>query len=118
MKITIDSSAISSTNLFDSQIYITFAAAKAELTYTTTVNEKPQVEDIRFSSSVITIDNIQYGTSKAYSLVDIAANELILNSAISLVGFISYGAKKGIEKLSVGNQPHFLSKDTPRYSIF
>lgn len=118
MKITIDSSAISSTSLSDSQIYITFAAAEAELTYTTTVKEKPQVEDISFSSGTVTIDNVEYGTSKAYSLADIAANELTLNSATSLVGFISYGDKVGIEKLAVGSQPDFLSKSTPRYSIF
>jgi hypothetical protein len=118
MKITIDSSSINSTSLSDSQIYITFAAAEAELTYTTTVKNKSQIEDIKFSSGAITIDNVQYGTSKAYNLADIAANELTLNSATSLVGFISYGDKVGIEKLGVGSQPNFLSKDTPRYSIF
>jgi hypothetical protein len=118
MKITFDSSSINNTSLPDSKIFITFAAASADLTYTKMVSEKPKTEAIKFSSSAITIDGTQYGTSKAYSLADIAANELTLNSAISLVGFISYGEKKGIEKLAVGNQPHFLSKDTPRYSIF
>lgn len=118
MKITFDSSSINNTNLPDSKIFITFAAASADLTYTKMVNKKPQIEAIKFSSSTITIDGTQYGTSKAYSLADIAANKLTLNSAVSLVGFISYGEKKGIEKLAVGNQPHFLSKDTPRYSIF
>lgn len=118
MKITFDSSSINNTSLPDSKIFITFAAASADLTYTKMVNKKPQTEAIKFSSSAITIDGTQYGTSKAYSLDDIAANELTLNSAISLVGFISYGEKKGIEKLAIGNQPHFLSKDTPRYSIF
>jgi len=118
MKVTFDSSSINNTSLPDSKIFITFAAASADLTYTKMVNKKLQTETIKFSSSAINIDGTQYGTSKAYSLADIAANELTLNSATSLVGFISYGAKKGIEKLPVGNQPHFLSKDTPRYSIF
>lgn len=116
MKITFDSSSIKKTNLPDSQIYITFAAAAAELIYTETA--KTKTETISFAASAITIDGKQYGTSKAYSLADIAANELTLNSATSLVGFISYGDKKGIEKLAVGHQPDFLSKDTPRYSIF
>ncbi len=114
MKITFDLTNLNNPQLSGSNVYITFAANTSDMVY----DPAGTAETINFSGNNITIDNISYGTSKAYSLSDIAAKRLILNSAVSLVGFISYGSATGIEKLPTGSQPNFLSSDTPRYSIF
>lgn len=114
MKITFDMTALGNSNLSPSNVYITFAASASEMVY----GSGPTGETINFSGSNINIDGTSYGTSKAYSLQDIATNGLVLNSATSLVGFVSYGSANGIEKLPTGSQPNFLSSATPRYSIF
>jgi len=111
MKITFDMTALSNSELSPSDVYITFAANASDMIYGAN-------ETINFSAGNITIDGASYGTSKAYSLQDIATNGLVLNSATSLVGFISYGSATGIEMLPTGTQPNFLSSATPRYSIF
>lgn len=114
MKITFDMTALSNSELSPSNVYVTFAASASDMVYGSGSTE----ETINFSGGNITIDGTSYGTSKAYSLQDIATNGLVLNSATSLVGFISYGSATGIEKLPTGTQPNFLSSATPRYSIF
>lgn len=114
MKITFDMTALSNCELSPSNVYITFAANASDMVYGSGLTE----EAINFSGGNITIDGTSYGTSKAYSLQDIATNGLVLNSATSLVGFVSYGSATGIEKLPAGTQPNFLSSATPRYSIF
>lgn len=114
MKITFDMTALNNGNLSSSNVYITFAANASDMIYGSGLS----AETINFSGGNISIDGTSYGTSKAYSLEDIATNGLVLNSATSLVGFISYGSATGIEKLPTGTQPNFLSSATPRYSIF
>ena len=114
MKITFDLTALSNGELSSSNVYITFAANASDMVYGSGLTK----EIINFSGGNITIDGTSYGTSKAYSLQDVAANGLVLNSATSLVGFVSYGSATGIEKLPAGTQPNFLSSATPRYSIF
>lgn len=114
MNIKFDSSALGNPNLTDDKVYVTFAAASSDMIY----DPKGTQETINFSASAITIDGKQYGTSKAYSLANVASKGIQLNTATSLVGFISYGDKTGIEKLGVGSQPAFLDPSTSRYSIF
>ncbi len=97
-----------------SNLYVTFAAKSADLTY----NPGGTQEQIIFNNNIITIDSVDYGTSKAYSLADIATNGLNLNTSDSLIGFISYGSKTNIEKLDPGTQPTFFDTATPRYSNF
>jgi len=114
MNIKFDMTALGNAALTSDNVYVTFAAAASEMVY----DPNGTKDNIDFSTNAITIDNTKYGTSKAYSLADVASKGLQLNSATSLVGFISYGHAAGIEKLGVGSQPTFLSKSTPRYSVF
>ncbi len=114
MKITFDMLALKNPNLTDANVFITFAASSSDLVY----DPNGTKEKINFSGGSITINKTAYGTSKAYSLKDVAKNGLTLNSATSLVGFISYGSAAGIELLGVGSQPNFLDPTTTRYSIF
>ena len=114
MNIKFDSSALGNAALTDSNVYITFAAAASDMIY----DPNETKETINFVANNITIDGTEYGTSKAYSLADVSSKGIQLNSATSLIGFIPYGDKKGIEKLGVGSQPAFLDASTPRYSIF
>lgn len=114
MNITFDTTAFSGTGLSAADVYVTFAAASSDMVYGSGSSQ----QSINFSNGTITIGGTSYGTSNAYSLADIAANGLVLNSAVSLVGFISYGSATGIELLGPGTQPNFLSTTTPRYSVF
>ena len=114
MNITFCMADLNNSALTSADVYITFAANTSDMVY----GSGSTKETINFSDNDITIGSTSYGTSKAYSLQDIQTNGLVLNSATSLVGFISYGSADGIEKLAAGNQPNFLSADTPRYSIF
>lgn len=114
MNIKFNTKALNNSNLPDSKVFVTFAANTSDMVYGT----GPTQETINFSGNDITIKGTVYGTSAAYSLKDIKTNGLVLNSATSLVGFISYGSAKGIEKLASGSQPNFLDPSTPRYSIF
>lgn len=111
MNVTFDMTALGNPNLSPADVYITFAASVSDMVYGGS-------EQINFANGNITIDGTSYGTSNAYSLQDIATNGLVLNSATSLVGFISYGPATGIANLAAGSQPNFLSATTPRYSIF
>ena len=106
--------ALNNSKLSNSNVFITFAANTSDMVY----DPKGKKESINFSGGNIKIGDKVYGTSSAYSLEDIATNGLVLKSAVSLVGFISYGSATGIELLSSGSQPNFLSTTTPRYSIF
>ncbi len=114
MKVTFDMTGLNNPSLSASNVYITFAAASSDMVY----GSGPTQETINFASNNITYQGTSYGTSKAYSLKEIATNGLTLNSATSLVGFLSYGSASGIEKLAKGSQPAFLDPATPRYSIF
>jgi len=114
MNLTFDMTALGNSNLTPKNVYITFAAASAGLVYGSGLS----AQYINFSNGGITIDGTSYGTSSAYSLADVAAYGLVINSATSLVGFISYGSAQGIEMLPMGSQPNFLSSITPRFSIF
>ncbi len=114
MKVTFDMTGLNNPSLSASNVYITFAAASSDMVY----GSGPTQETINFASNNITYQGTSYGTSKAYSLKEIATNGLTLNSATSLVGFLSYGSASGIEKLPKGSQPAFLDTATPRYSIF
>lgn len=114
MNIKFDLSALGNPNLSGDNVYITFAAAASDMIY----DPNNTKESINFSANNITYGTTQYGTSKAYSLADVNTNGIQLNSATSLIGFISYGSKDGIEKLGAGAQPAFLDNSTPRYSIF
>lgn len=114
MIITLDMAALGNPALSPANVYITFAAAASDMFYGTGENS----EAINFINGSITIAGTAYGTSQAYSLQDIATNGLVLNSATSLVGYISYGSATGIELLAVGTQPNYLSSATPRYSSF
>lgn len=119
MNIKFDSSALGNSALPDDKVYVTFAAAASDMIY----DPNGTKEAINFVANGITYPNekgvdASYGTSKAYTLAEIKANGLVLNSATSLVGFISYGSATGIEKLGFGSQPAFLNASTPRYSIF
>ena len=116
MNIKFDSTALGSATLNGSNVYVTFAAQSSKMTYFPAGGKK--METINFSASSISIEGVNYGTSRAYTLDEINANGLVLTKATSLVGFISYGSATGIEKLGVGAQPNFLSASTPRYSIF
>ncbi len=111
MKITFDMTQLNNSNLSAANVYVTFAAAAADMMYGSDTA-------VTFANGAISIGGVNYGTSNAYSLQDIAANGLTLTSATSLIGFISYGSATGIELLAVGHQPNFLSAATPRYSIF
>ncbi|HUC62316.1 MAG TPA: hypothetical protein VMF53_10200 [Alphaproteobacteria bacterium] len=111
MKITFDMTKLDNGKLSPANVYVTFAAAAADMVY-------GSESHITFTNGTIAIQSKSYGTSTAYSLSDIATHGLKLNSATSLVGFISYGSTAGIELLGVGSQPNFLSNATPRYSIF
>lgn len=114
MNIKFDSSALGNSALTDENVYITFAAATSDMVF----DPNGTAEKINFSASNITYDGTEYGTSKAYSLADVKSKGIVLNSATSLIGFVSYGAKTNIEKLGKGAQPAFLNTSTPRYSIF
>jgi len=114
MNIKFDSSALGNSALTDDNVYITFAAATSDMVY----DPSGTAENINFAANNITYSGTEYGTSKAYSLADVASKGIQLNSATSLIGFISYGDKTGIEKLDKGAQPAFLNTSTPRYSIF
>lgn len=114
MNVIFDSSTLNNSKLSDSKIFITFAANTSDMVY----GKGAKQETINFVANDITIKGKSYGTSAAYSLQDIKTNGLVLNSATSLVGFISYGSATGIEKLDSGSQPNFLDPSTPRYSIF
>lgn len=114
MNITFDMTALNNSKLSNSNVFITFAANTSDMVY----DPNGKKELINFSGGNIKINGTSYGTSSAYSLEEIAKNGLVLNSAISLVGFISYGSKTGIELLPIGSQPNFLNAITPRYSIF
>lgn len=102
--------------LSPSNVYVTFAASASDMTFDP-AGSNP--EAINFASGNITIDKTSYGTSRAYSLAEIAEKGLTLNSATSLIGFVSYGSAAGIEKLAAGTQPNFLDPTmATRYSIF
>lgn len=114
MQITFDTTALATSGSSAANVFVTFAATTSDLVY----GSGKTKETINFSGGNINIGGKSCGTSKAYSLKDVAANGLVLNSATSLVGFISYGSATGIEKLAKGTQPAFTSSATPRYSIF
>ena len=81
-------------------------------------NPRGSSETINFSANNITINGTSYGTSKAYSLADIAANGFRINSAQSMTGYISYGATTGLAQLAQNNQPDPFSQTTARWSNF
>jgi hypothetical protein len=113
MKITFDMTALKSSSLSNENVYITFAAANCEMVY----GSGASAVNINFINNFITINDSTYSTSNAYRLCDIATNGLVLNSATSLIGFISYGSANNIMNLKQG-QPAFLNSSTPRYSVF
>lgn len=112
MKLTFDTTALTQAGPTAPDVYVTFTANSSDMVYGS------GQETINFSEGNITIGDAVYGTSKAYKLTDVIKNGLVLNSATSLVGFISYGSADGIQKLPKGTQPNFLNSATPRFSIF
>jgi len=114
MDLTFDMTKLGNSSLTTSNVFVTFAAANATMTYGSGDNE----EQIVFTGGNITIDGNDYGTSRAYSLAEIQANGLVLNSSTSLIGYISYGSAVNIEKLPPGGQPSPQDSDVPRFSNF
>ncbi|MFZ6781219.1 hypothetical protein ACO0LD_30660 [Undibacterium sp. Ji83W] len=114
MNVTFDMSQLNNPALTASNVFISFAAAASDMVY----GSGTSAQTINFVNGNLTVGGQSYGTSPAYSLQDIATNGLVLNSATSLIGFISYGTATGIAQLATGTQPNLLSAATPRYSIF
>ncbi|MFV0337081.1 MAG: PEP-CTERM sorting domain-containing protein [Chthoniobacterales bacterium] len=116
MDLTFDLSEflVSGQPLTANDLYITFAGATSDMVY----NEGgPGEESIDFSGSQINYGGTNYTTSKSYSIADINANGLKINSATSILAYISYGSKTGFEQLSSGN-PAFLDPSLTRFSQF
>lgn len=114
MNLTFDMNALGNPALNTNNVFVTFAANAADMTY----GSGGSAESILFTSGATTINAVQYGTSRAYSLQEIATNGLTLNSATSLIGFVSYGSATGISELGVGVQPNPQDSMVPRYSNF
>lgn len=101
MNLTFDASALGNPNLNGDNVFVTFAAEKAELV----LNSGGTPQTITFDNKLINIGGTNFGTSDAYSLNTIASMGLQINYATSLSGFISYGSSAGIAKLAAGTQP-------------
>ena len=115
MNLTFDMSQLGNPALSASNVFVTFAAQSSDLVFG---QGTPKQESINFSSGSINIGGTSYGTSKSYSLADIATYGLKFNSAISLFVYISYGSTSGIQQLGVGSQPGIVDTAVARYSNF
>jgi len=111
ISLNFDMSALGNPDLDANSVYVSFGGNNSVMTYN-------GVEAINFSGGQIAYGNATYYTSRSFSLAEIAANGITIDSASSISGYISYGNGTAFDKMSTGLPGVYTSPQTPRYSQF
>jgi len=108
MNLTFDYSNLANPDYNGDNIFVTFSAADSNLVFSGTSG----VSSILFNSGTLSNGNV---TSQSFTLNQLASGTLTVNSATSLIGYISYGTSTGFASGTTAPSPFTT---TTRYSNF